>query len=308
MGTPKNREIEIGALDTETGGLNPQKNGLISIAVVPPKHLKELQPISVLIEYNDALVYETKALEVNGFYPIKDRETNEFFWWQTVNGKRQCTKGLPEKEAINIVLTYLEVYLKDSFIAGCNIGFDKSFLLEACKRIDASEPSPSTPVKTSKSTKPSKSFQHRLDKCLLRKTLELQTLAICAHVQNQITLPYTSKPATSKAPDQRVPNDKDPRSNGVTEQTKRRPSVSLDSIAKAVSEADFQSGNSNAKEIKRDSDQHNALEDAILTLKLTEELTRPWEMKKDIAKTDLITPKPTKSKRVAEPMSPDHNL
>jgi DNA polymerase III epsilon subunit-like protein len=276
------REIEIGALDTETGGLNPLENGLISVAIVPPKHFNKLKPLYVLLEYNKALKYDHKALEVNGFFPIEDKKTNEVFWWQTVEGKRKCVKGTKEEDAMEMVLSYLEVYLKDSFISGCNIGFDKSFLIEACKRADKN---------LGLSADSKKSFQARLDKCLLRKTIELQTLALCAHIQNQITLPCTSKPTESKAPDKSQEEQKTTESK--ESKSKRRPSLSLNSIAKAVSEIEGQ------KEIKRASDQHDALEDALLTLKLTETLAQPWNLKppqetkkksKDSQNPEIITP------------------
>jgi DNA polymerase III epsilon subunit-like protein len=265
----KPREIEIGAIDTETGGLDPQRNGLVTVAIVPPKHLKDLKPLSVLIEYNKALDYDHKALEVNGFFPIEDKKTGEFFWWQTVEGKRKCVKGMPEQEALELILTYLEVYLKDSFIAGCNIAFDKSFLLEACKRADRGQ------QKEGSGTKPQKSFQSRLDKCLLRKTIELQTLALCAHIQNRITLPYTSKPAETKAPEV----TETPPKGETKEKRRRRPSLSLNSIAKAVSECGEGTKDDKTKNIGRHGEQHDALEDATITLRLTEALTdSPWQI------------------------------
>lgn len=308
----KSREIEIAALDTETGGIDPQKNGLISIAIVPPKGLKELKPLNVIIEFNKDLEYDHKALEINGFYPIEDRETKSFAWWQTIDGKRKCVKGHSEKEALEMTLTYLEVYLKDAFIAGCNIGFDKSFLLEACKRIDAAQ---------ELNSKSPKSFQYRLDKCLLRKTLELQTLALSAHIQNQITLPSTYKAPENKAPDPDL-NSKEIKNNelkkgkkdksetpsdipseGQPRAKKRRPSLSLNSIAEAVSE-------SLGGKLGRATDQHDALEDAILTLRLTEELTKPWNIKredityKNKGKDGSPEEKTTKHQRDPEILSP----
>lgn len=257
----KVEEVKISALDTETGGLNPQTDGLVSIAIAPPKEPKgpkkpNLKPLSLLLEYNKSLNYDHKALEVNGFYPIQDKQTNEFFWWQTINGKRVCTKGMPEKQALEATLTYMEVYLKDSFIAGVNIEFDKAFLHQACKRID---------TENNKTKADKDSFCARLENCLLRKTIELQTLALCAHIQGVIKLPYTNK--------------------GF-----RRPSVSLNSIAKAVSEKTPSEAAS--KRLERTTEYHDALEDATLTLNIAETLTKPWnlqEKKKEI----IDSPTPT---------------
>jgi hypothetical protein len=123
----------------------------------------------------------------------------------------------------------------------------------------------------------------------LRKTLELQTLALCAHIQNQITLPYTYKTYESKAPE---PNDavsnpkgkskgagKKPPEEKQTQPTKRKPSLSLNSIAQAISELQAsQEQKENAPKLSRTNDQHDALEDAILTLELTQILTKPWSL------------------------------
>jgi oligoribonuclease (3'-5' exoribonuclease) len=266
-----NKELQIGALDTETGGLNHDTDGLISVAIIPPKELKDLRPLEVLIAYNKNLNYDHQALEVNGFYPILDKEKNEFFWWMTEGGKRRCIKGMEEQGALDTIITYLEVYFKNAFIAGANIEFDKSFLLSACKRIDKNnETSPTNP----------KSFQKRLENCLLRKTIELQTLALCAHMQNQITLPYTrggTKEKTTSEPPEPPEPPKSSKGKGAkktepldNQKTHQRPSVSLNSIAKAISKK-------TGETIIRESEKHSALEDALITLKLAQELTKPWE-------------------------------
>jgi hypothetical protein len=64
-----------------------------------------------------------------------------------------------------------------------------------------------------------------------------------------------------------------PQKSSTKEKQKRRPSLSLNSIAKAVSEVVKTPNQETTKDIKRHGDQHDALEDATITLKLTEALT-----------------------------------
>ena len=278
MDPKKPLDIEFGALDTETGGLDPSIHGLITIGVAAPKSLPSIKPLVVLLEYDPKLEYDDKALEVNGFYPAFDSIQKKFYWWQTnEQGKRISLPGTPEKEAINDVLTYLESHLKNAFIAGCNISFDKAFLEATCKRIDKREGTDRNSPK---------SFQNRLDQCFSRKTIELQTLALSAHMQGYITLPYTYKGQNTGGKDKKF----------------RKPSVSMTSIVKAIKTKEDDKKTINPV-LGRTNEKHDVLEDTLISLQIAEYLLSPW---KDIKiGKEIKCPNPTNPSNPSNPSNPN---
>ena len=177
------------ALDTETGGLDPEICGLCSIALVAPNG----DSFYSLIKPVPGMAYEERALKISG-----------------ITLKQMEEVGRPEYAVVKDFLSFFSEKCSDSFCAGCNIAFDVGFVKAAAKRCGAET-------------------YDLVCRKFLRKTCELQTVALVAHEAGIIELP----------------NNKE----GM-------PSVSLDSIMSTVG----MERNANEKE------NHNALSDAKLTL------------------------------------------
>jgi DNA polymerase III epsilon subunit-like protein len=186
--------MRITGLDIETGGLHPEENGIISIAVLSPQKEKFYQVISP----HPQLKYEDSALKINGFSLHKDAYGRPH--WHHQN---QTSESVSEGEALRRLVEFLKLHCQNSFVAGCNIAFDKAFLLAAARRNE-------------KKTFFSELFPQRQNRPLntlegefLHRTIELQSIALFLHQTHLIELP---------------PNKYNP----------AVPSTSLDSIASAV--------------------------------------------------------------------------
>jgi DNA polymerase III epsilon subunit-like protein len=222
--------VNIASLDTETGGLDPQKNGLISIAIIAPNQKKFHQIISP----NPNLTYDQHALEINGFQIHKTKNKSQWVR-KTKKGELQTQESLPEPTVIRNLITFLRNNCRNTYFAGCNIAFDKAFLLAAAKRTDKK------PFLIDFFTPSQEHTEAILKNEFLHRTYELQTLALFLHQTQLHRLP---------------PNRKNP----------TIPSTSLDSICMSL----------NIQKEKRKN--HDALEDATLTLlclkKLTEKIQK----------------------------------
>lgn len=219
---PKKNEspskLKVASIDSETGGLRPHENtGLISIGLCPPTD-SGAKPLVLIIQYNHNLFYDPVALRVNGFNPVKDTTTEKWVWMtkNPTTGEKEFFKGINEKEALDQLFGYIETHLQGAIIAGCNIAFDKAFLEAAAKRVDE------------KNRWGDFSYRDRLDQLFSRRTLEVQTLALAAHLQGFIKLPDN------------------PKNPGI-------PKINLETIAKKTL------GKGRTSEI------HGVLEDALLT-------------------------------------------
>ena len=163
-------ELKISGLDIETGGLNPQKNGIISIAVIAPNGKKFYQVISP----NPQLAYEESALKINGF--ILEKYNGKTRWLQNLPDKTPTpVLSLPEPTVIRELISFLRENCKDSYFAGCNIAFDKTFILEAAKRTDKK------PFLIDFFSTPQERTEEPLSKEFLHRTYELQTIALYLH-------------------------------------------------------------------------------------------------------------------------------
>jgi DNA polymerase III epsilon subunit-like protein len=152
----------LAALDTETGGLNPQKNGLISIGAVTCKE----KTFEGIILPNPTLHYEQNALAINGFTLKKNPPR-----WEKLNtktGKPQEIQSKSEKTTLLELISFLNALPQHTPLAGCNIQFDINFLEAAAQR---------------------QGLQSALQKALDRPILDIRKLAKEAHQQGKITLP-----------------------------------------------------------------------------------------------------------------------
>ena len=178
--------MRITGLDIETGGLHPEENGIISIAAMSPQKEKFYQVISP----HPHLKYDPAALRINGFSLI-DHPSGKPQWQH----QNQTPESVSEGEALRRLLQFLRLHCQNSFIAGCNIAFDRAFLLAAARRNE-------------KKTFLSDLFPKRQENLLaplegefLHRTLELQSIALFLHQANLIQLPQNkhnpSVPSTS---------------------------------------------------------------------------------------------------------------
>lgn len=106
-------------VDVETGGLDADKHALLSVACVDSL---DGEAFTALIRPSPEWVVEPEALEVNGF-------SLEFLE----------KAGRPEWD----VMTDLCLWLgsrRDAVLSGCNVEFDRKFLLAACDRQEAPWP------------------------------------------------------------------------------------------------------------------------------------------------------------------------
>jgi DNA polymerase III epsilon subunit-like protein len=198
---PEKAGMRVTGLDIETGGLNPQTNGIISIGIIAPNKKEFYQ----IVKPNLKLRYEKSALQVNKFQLEKQKK--ELGWTHPNLTKSETPPPcLPEDIVLENMIQFLEEHCQNSFITGCNIAHDKAFLLEAAKRVDQknlkkTKNAAGNPKKTS-------AF-FVLDKKFLHRTYELQTIALFLH---HIGI----NPLT--------PNKYNP----------KIPSISLDNIAKSI--------------------------------------------------------------------------
>lgn len=102
-------------VDVETGGLDAGKHALLSVAAVDSL---DGDAFTALIQPAPGLLVDEQALEVNGF-------SMEFLE----------KAGRPEKEVMAELCLWLGAR-RSAVLAGCNVGFDKDFLMGACARAE----------------------------------------------------------------------------------------------------------------------------------------------------------------------------
>jgi DNA polymerase III epsilon subunit-like protein len=100
-------------LDTETGGLNPQTDALVSVCLL---RLENNEAVSLYIKPVKGLVYGAEAEAVHGL----SRETLE-------------KKGAAELEVMQAVAGFCEKWPDEDWL-GCNPYFDRGFLAAAMER------------------------------------------------------------------------------------------------------------------------------------------------------------------------------
>lgn len=100
-------------IDTETGGFDPDKHSLLSVAAVDSQ---DNEAFVGLIRPNPEWVCEPEALAKNGF-------TLEFLE----------KNGRPEREVMQDLALWLHAR-RFAVLAGCNVTFDRDFLRAAFKR------------------------------------------------------------------------------------------------------------------------------------------------------------------------------
>ncbi|MEM6724328.1 MAG: 3'-5' exonuclease [Bacteroidota bacterium] len=106
------RELTFTILDTETTGLNPKKDRILSIAAVKVKNF-EIQTDNRLLCYVTQEDYQPdQSVEVHGIL------------------NKHLQKGITEKAMLHQLLPYLG----SDVIVGHHIGFDIAILNKACKR------------------------------------------------------------------------------------------------------------------------------------------------------------------------------
>jgi len=163
--------MKFTAIDIETGGLNPEKNGIISIAVIAPNKEKFYQ----IVDPYPSLSYEDSALKINGFQLVAHKTKTR---WHR-NGNPELL-SLPEPTVLRNLVAFLKAHCSQSFIIGCHLAFDKSFLLEAAKRTDKKRLldliHPQTPILPT------------LENEFFCRVYELQSVALFAHNTGLIKL------------------------------------------------------------------------------------------------------------------------
>ena len=162
--TPKQSLV---ALDTETGGLSPERSGLISIGAVNTQN----QTFEGIVTPQPYLKYDKNALKVNGF----TKTTNPPGWSKpnTETGQIQTMTALDEKTVLLNLFSFLNNCGPNTPLAGCNIQFDLRFLKQAAAR---------------------QNLTSEYEKAFNRPIIELRSLAKKAHSHQAITLPErTSK-------------------------------------------------------------------------------------------------------------------
>lgn len=104
--------MKILFIDTETGGIDPLENSLLSLGLVCWENLKIKDKLEIFISKEKYNVTK-KALEIN-----------------KIDLDELRTKGISEKEAKNKLLNFLKENFEDEKIvlAGHNVNFDISFL------------------------------------------------------------------------------------------------------------------------------------------------------------------------------------
>jgi DNA polymerase III epsilon subunit-like protein len=116
------------ALDTETGGFSPDRNGLVSVGAVNTQN----QTFEGVITPQPHLKYDTGALKVNGF-----TQTNNPPGWSKPNtdtGEIQKMNSQNEKTVLLNLFSFLNACGQNTPLAGCNLQFDLRFLKQAAAR------------------------------------------------------------------------------------------------------------------------------------------------------------------------------
>lgn len=106
-------------IDTETGGFDPSKNALLSVAAVDSI---DNEAFIAIIKPNPEWIIEPDALAKNGF-TLDFLEKN----------------GRPERDVMQDLALWLGTR-RFSVLAGCNVGFDRDFLQMAFARHDLTWP------------------------------------------------------------------------------------------------------------------------------------------------------------------------
>lgn len=100
-------------IDTETGGLDPARHALLSVAAVDSS---DGEAFTAIIRPHSDWLIEPEALAKNGF-------THEFLE----------KNGRPEREVIQDLALWLHAR-RGTLLAGCNVAFDRDFLRAAFQR------------------------------------------------------------------------------------------------------------------------------------------------------------------------------
>lgn len=106
-------------IDTETGGFDPSKNALLSVAAVDSL---DNEAFTAIIKPNPEWICEPDALAKNGF-TLDFLEKN----------------GRPERDVMQDLALWLGTR-RFSVLAGCNVAFDRDFLKTAFARHDLTWP------------------------------------------------------------------------------------------------------------------------------------------------------------------------
>jgi ribonuclease T len=112
-------------IDTETGGLNPETDALLSVAAI---HVESGAEILIMIAPAPGLQLTEEALKVNGLDP-----------------ELLAKEGMPEKEAIGLLSMWLGIFGKQEW-AGCNPEFDRGFIDAAFTRSGLKNRLPRRPI------------------------------------------------------------------------------------------------------------------------------------------------------------------
>lgn len=99
----------IATVDVETGGLNPEKNGVCSVTI---KKYDSSEVLNLFIKPNQGLRYDEKALEVNGLTMQYLEE-----------------HGIPEETAVKTITFFIKAnFTTKPLILGHNTNFDLRFI------------------------------------------------------------------------------------------------------------------------------------------------------------------------------------
>jgi len=145
--------LKYSILDTETGGLDHDVNGLASVGLISPDN----KSLYMLVKPVPGLIYSEEALAVNGF-TLEQLERN----------------GVPEPVALASAMSFIKEECGGSFLCGSNIPFDMDFMKSAAKRCGGE-------------------IEEFFTRKLHRRTCELQTVALMAHDLGIIQLPDNPK-------------------------------------------------------------------------------------------------------------------
>ena len=115
-------------IDTETSGLNPVKNDILSIALIVEINGEVKDKLYLKIQPINPQNVSDEALSINGFT------------------RKELSTFLPPNEALNKIIKFLEKYIdkfkknkkmEDKFVlAGYNVLFDALMLTEFCNKLN----------------------------------------------------------------------------------------------------------------------------------------------------------------------------
>lgn len=98
------------AFDVETSGLDPKKNAIIEIAMIPVIHGEEKDPLILKIRPHVGAVIEDGALKVNGFT------------------REEIKNHMPPDQALDEIIKFVDSHGGKFFLRGHNAQFDRDFL------------------------------------------------------------------------------------------------------------------------------------------------------------------------------------